>query len=138
MAPALQVTLRICAINLKNRRIAMATSTHIQKQFEALHRDAEKVLASINNLSSEISSEIKSAADPGAALDLSALKFDLNSVKKRIEDTGHVIAGRAKDLDSQVHSHPYGYIAGALGVGALAAWMLERRILHSPTHTARS
>lgn len=116
----------------------MATSVQIQKQFEALHRDAERVLATINHLSHDISSEIKSSVDPGTALDLSALKFDLNAVKRRLEETGHALAGRAKDIDSQVHNHPYGYIAGAIGVGALAAWMLERRMYHSSAPASRS
>lgn len=116
----------------------MATSVQIQKQFEALHRDAEKVLASINNLSQDLTAEPKAGGNPGTVLDLSALKVDLNAVKRRLEETSHVIAGRAKELDSQVHNHPYSYIAGALGVGALAAWMLERRLYHSSSTALRS
>lgn len=116
----------------------MTTSVQIQKQFEALHRDAEKVLASINSLSHDISDEIKSSSNPGTALDLSALKFDLNNVKRRLDETRHAVADRAKELDTQVHSHPYGYIAGALGVGALAGWILERRIYHTSPSSMRS
>jgi ElaB/YqjD/DUF883 family membrane-anchored ribosome-binding protein len=109
----------------------MATTVQLQKQFELLHRDAEKVLSTINQLTHDISSETKSSANPGTGLDLSALKVDLNAVKQRLDETRHVIVDRAKEIDAQVHSHPYGYIAGALGVGALAAWMLERRLHHS-------
>ena len=116
----------------------MATSVQVQKQFEALHRDAEKVLASINNLSHDLSGEAKSASDPGAVLDVSALKFDMNSVKRRLEETTDAITGRAKELDSQVHGNPYGYIAGALGVGALAGWLIERRINHPSSSSMRS
>ena len=116
----------------------MGTSGQIQKQFEALHRDAEKVLASIHNLSQDMSSESKAVGNPGTALDLSALKVDMNAVKRRLEETSHAITERAKDLDSQVHNHPYGYIAGALGVGALAGWLLERRLYHSSPTGMRS
>lgn len=116
----------------------MATSVQIQKQFDALHRDAERVLASINHLSQDLSCSeeaSKSSAIPG--LNLEALNIDLTDIRKRLDDTRKVVTERAKMIDSQVHSRPYPYIAGALGIGALAGWLLERRVYHSAPNVGR-
>ena len=112
----------------------MATSMQMQKQFDALHRDAERVLTSINSLSHDMGREEKPAN--GAAVKQSAIapsegfKIDVAALRKRLDETREVVALRAKEMDHQVRSQPYPYIAGALGVGALAGWLLERRINH--------
>lgn len=117
----------------------MATSVEIQKQFDALHRDAERVLTSINSLSRDLGACEKSTSSSAAnpRLNLEALKVDLSAVRKRLDDTKNLLGDQAKRIDTQVHESPYPYIAGALGIGALAGWMIERRIYHSAPTVGR-
>lgn len=111
----------------------MATSVNFQKQFDALHRDAERVLASINHLTQDLGAEApeKVTSFSLPELNMEKLKVDMAGIRKRLDETRGVVADRAKQIDSQVHARPYPYLAGALGLGAIAGWMLERRINHS-------
>ena len=115
----------------------MPVSMQIQRQFDALHRDAQRVLSTIDNLSNDIDRAsgpgTKAAAETKPtkeAINFDNLRASLGYLRTRVEDTSRTIARGAEQLDSQVHAKPYPFIAGAMGVGALAALVLERRLAH--------
>lgn len=115
----------------------MPVSMQIQRQFDALHRDAQRVLSTIDHLSQDIdrAGNQPSKQDVETKAERQAINFDnlrtsLGYLRARVEDTSRTLARGAQELDSQVHSRPYPFIAGALGVGALAALVLERRLVH--------
>jgi len=112
----------------------MAISMQIQRQFDALHRDAQRVLSSLDHLSQGIDREnspsTKTAPSPQSSANIQVLRENLNVLRQKVEDTSRALSRGAKQLDSQVRSQPYPYIAGAVGVGALAALLIERRLLH--------
>ena len=115
----------------------MPVSIQIQRQFDALHRDAQRVLSTIDNLSHDIDRannqtaktplEAKSSKE---AINFDNLRASLGYLRERVEDTSRTIARGAQQLDSQVHSKPYPFMLGAMGIGALAAILLERRLVH--------
>jgi ElaB/YqjD/DUF883 family membrane-anchored ribosome-binding protein len=119
------------------RRPFMPVSMQIQRQFDALHRDAQRVLSTIDNLSNDIDRANNQGTKPATetktgkeVINFDTLRSSLGHLRQKVEDTSKTIARGAEQLDSQVHSKPYPFIAGAMGVGALAALVLERSLVH--------
>jgi ElaB/YqjD/DUF883 family membrane-anchored ribosome-binding protein len=113
----------------------MPVSMQIQRQFDALHRDAQRVLSTIDNLSHNIDQATTTTTKPTvegkeSPVNLENLRSSIDFLRSRVEDTSRTITRSAKQLDSQVHSKPYPFMAGAIGLGALAALMLERKLVH--------
>ena len=115
----------------------MPVSMQIQRQFDALHRDAQRVLSTIDNLSHDIdranNQGVKTTPEtkPGKdVINFDNLRATLGHLRARVEDTSRTIARGAEQLDSQVRNRPYPFIAGAMGIGALAALALERSLAH--------
>lgn len=110
----------------------MPIPMQIQRQFDALHRDAQRVLSSIDNLSQDFGkanspSEKTETREP---LNLENLRSSLATLRTRIDDTSRAVVKQAKQIDGQIHAQPYAFIAGALGLGALTALVIERRLAH--------
>lgn len=111
----------------------MPVSMQIQRQFDALHRDAQRVLTSIDNLSHDIDKvdNPSKLATPGTeAVNIEKLRANLATLRVKVEDMGRSIGKRVQNVNSQVHAQPYPFIAGAAGLGALAALIVERRLAH--------
>ena len=110
----------------------MPIPMQIQRQFDALHRDAQRVLSSIDTLSHDIDKANDQGNKPGnrEPINLEQLRANLAALRSRIDDTSRVVVKQAKQIDNQIHSRPYPFIAGALGLGALTALVIERRMAH--------
>jgi ElaB/YqjD/DUF883 family membrane-anchored ribosome-binding protein len=111
----------------------MPISMQIQRQFDALHRDAQRVLTSIDNLSHDIDkvdTPSKPASAEMEALNIEKLRSNLATLRVKVEDMGRSIGKRVQHVNSQVHAQPYPFIAGAVGLGALAALIVERQLAH--------
>lgn len=111
----------------------MPVSMQIQRQFDALHRDAQRVLTSIDTLSHDIErvdNPLKAAPAEAEALNIEKLRANLTTLRVKVEDMGRSLGKRVQHVNSQVHAQPYPFIAGAVGLGALAALIVERRLAH--------
>ncbi len=111
----------------------MPVSMQIQRQFDALHRDAQRVLTSIDNLSHDIDkgdNPSKPASAETEPLNIEKLQANLATLRVKIEHMGRSIGKRVQNVNSQVHAQPYPFIAGAVGLGALAALIVERQLAH--------
>lgn len=110
----------------------MPIPMQIQRQFDALHRDAQRVLSSIDTLSQDFgkSNNQGEKTEVREPLNMENLRANLASLRARIDDTSRAVVKQAKQIDSQIHAQPYAFIAGALGLGALTALVIERRLAH--------
>ena len=103
-------------------------AVHIEKQFAALQHDAEQILNTISTLSKNLVSEGNGQVAMASREVMDAMRGQMDVAKKKIDETRAAVSTTARQMDANIHARPYPFILGALGAGALAGWLLERRM----------
>jgi len=105
----------------------MANTAKIRDDLDTLKDDASKVISDITRLSKKIR-DVGTDKSKEVVSDIDAkLRDEMKSLRERLDTMQAQMQEYGKDLDRQVHKHPYSFILGALGAGFLLGKLLPLR-----------